>query len=61
MSTTSTVERVAGMFRTCPTTGLKVHKDADSLIKLADDRLYAAKAAGRNRIFIESSAPELIP
>jgi cytochrome c oxidase subunit 1 len=27
------VERAAGMFRTCPTTGLKVHKDADALIK----------------------------
>jgi cytochrome c oxidase subunit 1 len=30
---TGAVERVAGVFRTCPTTGLKVHKDADALIK----------------------------
>jgi cytochrome c oxidase subunit 1 len=30
---TGTVERVAGVFRICPTTGLKVHKDADALIK----------------------------
>jgi cytochrome c oxidase subunit 1 len=27
------VQALAGVFRTCPTTGLKVHKDADSLIK----------------------------
>ena len=34
MSTpTGAVERVAGAFRTCPTTGLKVHRDADRLIK----------------------------
>ncbi len=34
MSTVSEgVQALAGVFRTCPTTGLKVHKDADSLIK----------------------------
>ena len=34
MSTTATTAgALAGLFRTCPTTGLKVHKDADALIK----------------------------
>lgn len=31
--TTSAAPGAAGVFRTCPTTGLKVHKDADALIK----------------------------
>jgi len=30
---TSASAALAGLFRTCPTTGLKVHKDADALIK----------------------------
>ena len=33
MSTVTPTAPAAGAFRTCPTTGLKVHKDADALIK----------------------------
>jgi cytochrome c oxidase subunit 1 len=33
VSTATTQSPAAGAFRTCPTTGLKVHKDADALIK----------------------------
>jgi cytochrome c oxidase subunit 1 len=32
-ATQSASAALAGLFRTCPTTGLKVHKDADALIK----------------------------
>jgi cytochrome c oxidase subunit 1 len=30
---TATTSAPAGAFRTCPTTGFKVHRDADALIK----------------------------
>ena len=41
--------RISGGVSFCPAE----REDADSLIKLADDRLYAAKEAGRDRIYLE--------
>jgi diguanylate cyclase (GGDEF)-like protein len=41
--------RISGGVSFCPAE----REDADSLIRLADDRLYAAKDAGRDRIFLE--------
>ncbi|NJN14601.1 MAG: GGDEF domain-containing protein [Planctomycetes bacterium] len=36
-------------------------EDADSLIRLADDRLYAAKERGRNQILFEARRREMAP
>jgi diguanylate cyclase (GGDEF)-like protein len=48
--------RVSGGVSFCPAEC----EDADSLIRLADDRLYAAKESGRNRICFEASAREVL-
>jgi len=42
--------RISGGVAFCPAE----FDNADELIKLADDRLYGAKQAGRNRIFLET-------
>ena len=47
--------RVSGGVSFCPAE----EEDADSLIRLADDRLYVAKESGRNRICFESSPREV--
>jgi diguanylate cyclase (GGDEF)-like protein len=47
--------RVSGGVSFCPAE----FEDVDSLIRLADDRLYVAKESGRNRICFESSAREV--
>ncbi|MHC4547557.1 MAG: sensor domain-containing diguanylate cyclase [Planctomycetota bacterium] len=47
--------RVSGGVSFCPAEC----EDSDSLIRLADDRLYAAKDSGRNRICFESSPREV--
>jgi diguanylate cyclase (GGDEF)-like protein len=51
------VVRISGGVSFCPAEC----EDADALIRLADDRLYAAKEAGRNRIFLESVPRETSP
>jgi diguanylate cyclase (GGDEF)-like protein len=48
--------RISGGVSFCPAEC----EDADSLIRLADDRLYAAKETGRNRICFEASAREAV-
>jgi diguanylate cyclase (GGDEF)-like protein len=48
--------RVSGGVSFCPAEC----EDPDSLIRLADDRLYAAKEGGRNRICFEASAREVL-
>jgi diguanylate cyclase (GGDEF)-like protein len=48
--------RVSGGVSFCPAEC----EDSDSLIRLADDRLYAAKETGRNRICFEASAREVL-
>jgi diguanylate cyclase (GGDEF)-like protein len=47
--------RISGGVAFCPAE----REDADALIRLADDRLYAAKDAGRNRILFEAGAREV--
>lgn len=44
--------RISGGVSFCPAE----HEDADVLIRLADDRLYAAKHSGRNRILFENTS-----
>jgi diguanylate cyclase (GGDEF)-like protein len=46
---TATPVRISGGVSFCPAE----REEADSLIRLADDRLYAAKEAGRDRIFLD--------
>jgi len=47
--------RISGGVAFCPAE----RDDADSLIRLADDRLYAAKEHGRNRILFEAARREV--
>ncbi len=47
--------RVSGGVSFCPAE----RDDADSLVRLADDRLYVAKESGRNRLCLESSPREV--
>jgi diguanylate cyclase (GGDEF)-like protein len=54
---TSGTVMVSGGVSFCPAE----RENADSLIQLADNRLYAAKAAGRNRVFIETTPREMVP
>ncbi len=46
--------RISGGVAFCPAE----EDDADALVRIADDRLYAAKKSGRDRVFLESGPPK---